>query len=326
MSAMIQRRQVLQAGLSGFIAVWGMRADLAHADQSFTVGYSQFWGTNPFLVSMANGAKKAIAEWKAKGVNVNMILTNGGDTDTTKQVSDLEDLEAQGVQGLLLFPGDSSILAEPVKNIYNKKDIPVVVTDIGLQSGKWVTLLISDNYGGGKQAAELLAKNVKPGASVIIFDHAPGVNGAQTRARGFEDTAKKLGLVLLPRKTLKLNLEEARRTMEDTLASNPEVAGMFSMGALVPEGAYTALEAAKRTDVQLVNFDVDAVSFQMIKDGKILGSIIQDPFKIGYEGMNAMVLKLTGGNPPARIDLPTYIVTKENADQFANDPQITGVN
>src|SRR5205823_6112177 len=108
----------------------------ASAEEHYTVGYSQFWGTNPFLVTMANGARKAQAEWAAKGVKLDIIFTNGGDTDTTKQVSDLEDLYAQGIQGLILFPGDSIVLAEPVKNIYNKENIPVVITDIGLQSGK----------------------------------------------------------------------------------------------------------------------------------------------------------------------------------------------
>ena len=61
-----------------------------------------------------------------------MILTNGSDTSTTKQVADLEELYAQGLQGLILFPGDSIVLAEPVKNIFNKQSIPVVVTDVGL--------------------------------------------------------------------------------------------------------------------------------------------------------------------------------------------------
>ena len=51
-------------------------------------------------------------------------------------MADLEDLYAQGVQGLILFPGDSIVLAEPVKNIFNKENIPVVITDIGLRSGK----------------------------------------------------------------------------------------------------------------------------------------------------------------------------------------------
>ena len=61
----------------------GLLAGTAMAADKFTVGYSQFWGTNPFLVTMANGAKKAIGEWKGKGVEIDMILTNGGDTDTT---------------------------------------------------------------------------------------------------------------------------------------------------------------------------------------------------------------------------------------------------
>ena len=45
---------------------------------------------------------------------------------------------------------------------------------------------------------------------------------------------------------------------------------------------------------------------------------------MGYEGMNAMLTKLQGGTPQARMDLPTYVVTKDNADQFAKDPQVTG--
>lgn len=41
---------------------------------------------------MANGAKKAAAEWREKGTELEIIVTNGGDTDTTRQVADLEDL------------------------------------------------------------------------------------------------------------------------------------------------------------------------------------------------------------------------------------------
>ena len=184
----------------GALAGIGMAAAAHAAD--YTIGYSQFWGTNPFLVTMANGAKKAVGEWADKGVKVDMLLTNGGDTDTTKQVADLEDLYAQGVQGLILFPGDSIVLAEPVKNIFNKENIPVVVTDIGLQSGSWDTFIITDNYAGGQSAAELMAKTVPAGAKVITFDHAPGNDNAQMRQKGFEDKAKELGLGVQPEKFL----------------------------------------------------------------------------------------------------------------------------
>ena len=92
--------------------------------KDFKIGYSVFWGTNPFLVTMVNGAKKAAEEWKAKDVNVDMIVTNGGDNDKAKQVSDLEDLYAQGVNGVLIFPGDSVMVAEPIKTIFNAAEHP----------------------------------------------------------------------------------------------------------------------------------------------------------------------------------------------------------
>ncbi len=302
----------------------GLLAGTASAAEKYTVGYSQFWGTNPFLVTMANGAKKAIAEWKEKGVEIDMILTNGGDTDTTKQVADLEDLYAQGVDGLVLFPGDSIVVAEPVKNIYNKEGIPVVITDIGLQSGTWDTFIITDNYAGGQSAADLMAKHVPAGAKVITFDHAPGNDNAQNRQRGFEDQAKKLGLDVQPEKFLKLSLEEGRRLMEDTLVAIPDIKGVYFFNQVVAQGAAAALAAANRTDVMLVSFDLDPVSYGMVKDGKILGLVVQDPFKMGYEGINAMVTKLQGGKPVERMDIPTRILTKENAAEFASDPQITG--
>ena len=302
----------------------GLLAGTASAAEKYTVGYSQFWGTNPFLVTMANGAKKAIAEWKEKGVEIDMILTNGGDTDTTKQVADLEDLYAQGVDGLVLFPGDSIVVAEPVKNIYNKEGIPVVITDIGLQSGTWDIFIITDNYAGGQSAADLMAKHVPAGAKVITFDHAPGNDNAQNRQRGFEDQAKKLGLDVQPEKFLKLSLEEGRRLMEDTLVAIPDIKGVYFFNQVVAQGAAAALAAANRTDVMLVSFDLDPVSYGMVKDGKILGLVVQDPFKMGYEGINAMVTKLQGGKPVERMDIPTRILTKENAAEFASDPQITG--
>ena len=302
----------------------GLLAGAASAADKYTIGYSQFWGTNPFLVTMANGARKAIAEWKVKGVEIDMILTNGGDTDTTRQVADLEDLYAQGIDGLVLFPGDSIVVAEPVKNIYNKDGIPVVITDIGLQSGSWDTFIITDNYAGGESAADLMAKHVPAGAKVITFDHAPGNDNAQNRQRGFEDQAKKLGLDVQPEKFLKLSLEEGRRLMEDTLVAIPDIKGVYFFNQVVAQGAAAALAAANRTDVQLVSFDLDPVSYQLVKDGKILGLVVQDPFKMGYEGINAMVTKLQGGKPVERMDIPTRILTKENAAEFAQDPQITG--
>ena len=166
--------------------------------EDLKIGYSVFWGTNPFLVTMVNGAKASAAEWKGKGYNIDIVVTNGGDDDKSKQVNDLEDLYAQGIKGLLIFPGDSVLVGEPISNLYNKNKIPVVVTDIGVRKGDIASLVITDNLAGGRLAAEQMAKIVPAGAKVVTLDYAPTNDNAQLRQKGFEDRAKELGLTVLP--------------------------------------------------------------------------------------------------------------------------------
>jgi ribose transport system substrate-binding protein len=264
------------------------------AAEDFKIGYSVFWGTNPFLVTMVNGAKKAAEEWKAKGVNVDMIVTNGGDNDKAKH--------------------------------YNAENIPVVITDIGIRSGEYISLIITDNLAGGKQAADYMATLVPKGSKVITLDHAPTNDNGQTRQKGFEERAKELGLEVLPEAPVSvLTLDAGRQAMEDLLVSEPDVKGAFAFNQLVLQGAYQALEQAGKTeDVQLVGFDLDPVSFKMVQDGKLDALVVQDPYRMGYEGMNIVLTKLTGGEVEEFIGLGTKLLTKENAAEFANDPQVTG--
>ena len=308
------------------VAVTASLAGSPAAAKDFKIGYSVFWGTNPFLVTMVNGAKKAAEEWKAKDVNVDLIVTNGGDTDKAKQVSDLEDLNSQGIDGVLIFPGDSVMVTEPIKNVFNAQNIPVVITDIGVRSGDYISLIITDNYKGGQQAGDYMAKLLPKGSKVVTLDHAPTNDNGQTRQRGFEDRAKELGLVVLKEQPVPImSLDSGRQSMEDLLVSEPDVKGAFAFNQVVIQGAYAALEQAhKQGSVKLIGFDLDPVSFKMVQDGKIDALVVQDPYKMGYDGMNLVLTKLTGGEVPHDVGLGTKLLTKENAAEFASDPQVTG--
>ncbi|ODT22901.1 MAG: sugar ABC transporter substrate-binding protein [Kaistia sp. SCN 65-12] len=323
---MLNRRFALKCAfaLSAVAAVMTAGPGFAE-EKKFTIGYSQMWGTNPFLLAQAAGAEKAVKEWADKGVAVDMILTNAGDTDVNKQVADLEDLYARGVDGLLIFPGDSIVVGDPIVNLYNKGKIPVAITDIGIEKGDYVHFNITDNYKGGALAAQLMAKNVPAGAKVITFDHLPNSTAGQERRRGFEEEAAKLGLTVEPRKIYTLSLENSRRLMEDTLTSIPDVAGVFFMNQVGGQGAASALETLNKADsVKLVAFDLDPISYGMVKDGKLLGLVVQKPFEMGYAGMNNMVASLTGGEVQKDMQIEPLILSKETAADFANDPQVTG--
>jgi ribose transport system substrate-binding protein len=299
----------------------------AAAAEDLTIGYSVFWGTNPFLVTMVNGAEAAAAEWADKGYNIDILVTNGGDDDKTRQVNDLEDLFAQGVSGLLIFPGDSVMVGEPISNLYNASDLPVVVTDIGVRKGDIASLVITDNLAGGQMAAEEMARLLPEGAKVITLDFAPTNDNAQLRQQGFEERAAELGLTVLDEAAMApaMTLDNGRNTMEDLLVSAPDLGGVFSFNQVIIQGAYAALEGADRVgDVKLVGFDLDPVSWQMVQDGKIDALVVQDPYAMGFTGLNQVMAAITGGETQDFIGLDTRLLVPGNAAEFADDPQVTG--
>jgi ribose transport system substrate-binding protein len=62
----------------------------------------------------------------------------------------------------------------------------------------------------------------------------------------------------------------------------------------------------------------------MVKDGKIDALVVQDPFKMGYDGVNTVINSLEGGKVEPFVGLGIKLLTKDNAADFANDPQVTG--
>ncbi len=291
--------------------------------KAFKIGYSQCLAKNPFLIAMTNGAKKAIGEWETKGYKIDMVVTDAGDTDMSKQVSDVEDIFAMKVDGLLIFPAaGSKLMSDPIRNMYNKNNIPVVVTDIGLSNAKWASFIITDNNLGGRMCAELVAASVPKGAKVLTFDVNPAAENVQARVKGFESKAKELGLTVLPEKTLPLTLEDGRRLTEDTLTSLPDLAAIFYTSQLAAQGGVAALTALGNKTCKVVGFDIDAPSLQMIKDGKILGLAVQDPFNIGYEGMNQMMAALTGAATKDSVNIPPLLASAKNAKDFDDNPQV----
>jgi len=99
---------------------------------------------------------------KRTGTKIKIIVTDCED-DPLRQVQDMEYLARREVDGLLLFPGNSRIVSDPLIKVYNKNGIPVVITDIGVEDGDFVSMIITDNTTGGEMAAEEMARQIPGG-------------------------------------------------------------------------------------------------------------------------------------------------------------------
>jgi len=100
-------------------------------------------------------------------------------------------------------------------------------------------------------------------------------------------------------------------------AANPDLAGIFAANEPGAVGAATVLEQRGLAGkVKLVAFDAAQPEIEALRRGTIQALIVQNPFKMGYEGVKLAVQAVRGDRAsiPKRVDTGVTVVTKENID------------
>lgn len=302
------------------------QTDSEDVKESYEIGFSQHWGTTCYPRVIMKGAEDAKAEWEEKlGIEINISSTDSGMEDPSKQANDIQDLYAQKMDGLMVFSGDAKVTGQAVKITFNKSNIPVVVTDTGMEGAEFVSHVTTDNYHAGEIGAEALQEYLEEGDKVIAFNSSPGIASVQDRVKGFMDKVEAFGFEQLPEKTCKVSVEEGKKLMEDILVSEPSIGAVFTTTVETAIGAASALKNAGNTTCKIVAFDLNEVALKMVKDDELFAVVVQDPYFIGYNGMYQMMYELTGQKDKIEkyMGSPAYVLTKENAAEFEDNPQIT---
>ena len=100
------------------------------------------------------------------------------------------------------------------------------------------------------------------------------------------------------------------------LAAHPDLNGMFASSEPSSVGASLAIKSRGLADqVWMVAFDSSDGMIEDLKSGAIDAMVVQDPFKIGYDGVKTLVEFLNGKTPPKQIDLNARVLMKEDLDK-----------
>jgi ribose transport system substrate-binding protein len=119
-------------------------------------------------------------------------------------------------------------------------------------------------------------------------------------------------------------MARAKRNVEDTLTAHPEVNCMLGIYSYNIPQIYQALkEAGQLGKITVTGFDDDPITLGGIKEGTVAGTVVQQPFLWGYEGMKDMA-KILGGDKSfipkdGLIIIPTKVVDKSSVDEYAKE-------
>jgi ribose transport system substrate-binding protein len=278
-------------------------------------------------------AVEAGAEQAGTEANVDIIWT-GPDSETNhdQQASMVDNMVNRQVAGIVLAPTNVTALVRPVESAV-ARGVPVVLIDSTLNSTKPTSVIATDNYAAGGQAAEALIAAMgtthKFGGKVIMLRFLEGSGSTEAREKGFADRIKKEpGLELVDSMYTKgggsttdaADTADAllRRFTKDNVL---QVDGIFASNQPTAIAMLETLDKSRASgntiDAAYVGFDSHEVLLKGIRDGKIAAIVVQDPKKMGYLGVKTMLAILHGDRVDATIPTAAATVTKANIDDPA---------
>ncbi|MEU5907318.1 ABC transporter substrate-binding protein [Micromonospora sp. NPDC047527] len=262
---------------------------------------------------------KAGAECAAQRAGDVTVLWDGvtTETDVEGQVNLIQNFVTRKVDGIVYAATDSRALAPATEKALGA-DIPVAMIDSGTSpQPPTVPLFATDNRAAAGEAAKLLATELGPGNhEVALVEFQPGSQTNTERVEGFKSgLAGYPNLKLVGQQPSRSDVNEARRVTENILTANPNLAGVFAANEQSVLGAAQAIQAANKSGkVVIIGWDAAPDEIAGLRSGQISALVVQNPFKMGYFGVDKMVKHLRDEAPLASADTGVTFVTKANID------------
>ena len=275
-------------------------------------------GASDFWKAAEAGVKKANAELP----NYVMQFKYPSQSSAAIQERLMDDLVANGVSGIMVSAVDPKTETDALSKI--AKQTLLLTTDSDAAKSGRVAYIGSSNVEAGKQVGEILKKALPDGGKCMAFVGLPGADNAKERIQGIKDVIEGTKIEIVDVRADDIDMARAKRNVEDTLTAHPEVNCMLGIYSYNIPQIYQALkEAGQLGKITVTGFDDDPITLGGVKEGTVAGTVVQQPFLWGYEGMKDMAKILQGDKSfiPADglIIIPTKVVDKSSVDEYAKE-------
>lgn len=256
--------------------------------------------------------RKAFGEKaKAAGVHVEFRDAKG---DVNMQIDQMKEAIAAKPGAIVLLAVDATALVPMVEKA-NEAGIPIIITNRGLNGGKYLSCMVDEKQAGIMQG-EYMAKHLPPNAKVVYLE---GEKGFVLRWQGFKEACldKRPDVQLLASTSANWRTSDALRNVTLWIKLFPEIDGVIAANDTMAIGAVQALKDANRLEGCLIS-GVDAVdeALKLIENGEMSQTVKQDPNALADGAFRLVDACLKGKVPSENIVVDFQSITKDNLAQF----------
>ncbi len=263
---------------------------------------------------------KAGAQDKAKELGNVELTFNAppGKVDAAVQLQMVEDAIIKRSQAIMLAPLNKDALSPGVEKA-KAAGIAVIIIDSAVSSQNYDAFFSTDNGAAARLAADEMAKAIGGKGKIAIINAQAGAGTTMTRENEFKAriAEKYPDIKIVGTQYSDGDKTKALNQATDFMTANPDLAGIYACNEGSTVGAGTAVEqAGKAGKVKVIGFDWSADTKALVSRGVVQASMVQNPYKMGYLGLEAAVNVIQKKPVTRLVDTGVTVATKENMDSI----------
>lgn len=269
----------------------GMPYQATELSSGKTYGVSVMTHANPFFLKEVTSVQETLKDVDAT------VLAPDPANDITKQVQDVTEFCARGVDVIIIDPIDSEGI-KPALVEADRAGIPVIIVDMTVaDSDLIVSFVESNNVKLGRLAAESLIEAMGGEGEIGIINWST-IQCVRERVQGLEEVIEesyKDKVKIVANQDAFGVVEDAQSIMESFMQSNPNLKGVFCINDPTAQGAIAAIEAANKTgEIFVSSVDGSQNGIDMIKEGKLVCSPVQFPATLANKAVEIAEMCFAG--------------------------------
>jgi ribose transport system substrate-binding protein len=246
------------------------------------------------------------------------------EADINAEINLIEDAIAKHPDFLVIAPTSATALNPVISKAYNA-GIKVILIDSSATTLNYTTFLATNNVEGGCLAAKTLAAAIKAktGSASGQIAYATFVSGAGSltqRDQGFRQCIGQFpGLHIVAHKDAGGDPNIGGKPLSiaaDTLTAFPKLVGYWGDNLQTLQGAEKAFQerGVNMSKVSLVGYDNTAQEVTALQNHKLDGTILQDPYMMGYGGVAYGIVASAGINVAKFVNTGVHVATPANVN------------
>jgi len=261
---------------------------------------------NEYWKLVEKGAKDA-----AKKYGVLLEYAGPKQANIDDHVKTIEMSAASKVDGIIT-QGLSDEQFTPLINRIVASGIPVVTLDTDAANSRRLAYIGTDNYYAGFLAGKALIADTFGKVNVAIITGSFYANHMQQRVKGFKDAVKPEARInIITVEESEISRVKAAERANQILQEHPEVTAFFGTSALDGiEIAHVVKKYKKQRQIYIIGFDTLPETLDLIREGTIHATVVQEPYQMGYGAVKMMIDLLKGNKVPSIVHTDTKIIRK----------------